>query len=587
MAARTATGNAFSQLIASARIEAALALRGAPRIFRSVAIVVSWAVFSVSYGVLVGFAAVVLPPTGTFGLVAVAFLVLLWVTPDLAINPLKLVRKTFFVMLLVDICVPFYYTVQVAGLPWVSARRVATFALIAPFLIGVAASSDVRRRISERTQQSKLIVMSAVGFLIAIFLSLFTSVNPPETLSQMTEAILSWYLPFFAAIYVIEDYEDILHVLRLICVGAIFVAMLGILEFHLQHRFLFDIFPKSMLAQLMADNPTIDIMVRLDTTRDGMYRASSIFTVPLTFGEFEIVVIPIALFFIIDSAKALDKSLGISVFIFGIASLLVSGARGAMVAFLVSSAVYTFGWTLREVKNNRNSLAPALVGLIGTLGFLAIVVLIIVWPRAHNLVLGGGGLSQASTDARWQQWGLGWPHILSNPLTGHGFPLGATIIDWSAGTTIDSGYLSLLVETGLIGFVTFVGFLVLPIVYGGQRYFADRSQASALSGALACSVIAFSVYRLALSQRENHTLLYTLVALVVLLRYLQTEGAGQSGRTKTGRQPPIRALSRGLADGNRSKNDRGVAKTMHARRRAEGGGQPASMGANVATPDIS
>ena len=154
-----------------------------------------------------------------------------------------------------------------------------------------------------------------------------------------------------------------------------------------------------------------------------------------------------------------------------------------------------------------------------------------------------------STDARWQQWDLGWPHILSNPLTGHGFPLGATIINWNQGVTIDSGYLSLLVETGLLGFITFVAFLILPMWYGGRRYFADRSQAGALSGALACSVLAFSVYRLVLSQRENHMLLYTLIAIVVLLRYLESEGAGRSGETRTGHRQPIRAWPRATPAG--------------------------------------
>ena len=256
MTARTATGSAISQFIASAMAEARLAWRGGPRIVRAVAIVIGWAVISVFYGLIVGFAAVVLPPTGALGLVAPAFLILMWVTPDLGINPLRVVRKAFFVMLVVDICVPFYYTIQVAGLPWISARRVATFALIAPFLVGVAASAGVRRRISERIQQSKWIVISAVGFLAAIFLSIFTSVNSTETISQMTEAILAWYVPFFAAIYVIENYKDILFILRTICVCAIIIAVLGILEFHFQHRFLFDVFPAGMLERLMAANPT-------------------------------------------------------------------------------------------------------------------------------------------------------------------------------------------------------------------------------------------------------------------------------------------------------------------------------------------
>jgi hypothetical protein len=54
-------------------------------------------------------------------------LVLIWVTPDLPISLRAPITITFFLMLVVNICVPYYYTVQVAALPWISARRVTRF----------------------------------------------------------------------------------------------------------------------------------------------------------------------------------------------------------------------------------------------------------------------------------------------------------------------------------------------------------------------------------------------------------------------------------------------------------------------------
>ena len=538
MIARTATGSAIFRFMSHLTIEAKFATRGAPKILRSVAIAAGWVGISVLYGLIVGFAAVFLPPTAAFGFVAPALQVQLWVTPDLMIDPLKLVRKAFFVLLVVDLCVPYYYTVQIVGLPWISARRVATFALIAPFVVGVAASANVRKRITDRIQRSKLIVISVVGFLAAIFLSIFTSVDSSETVSQAADATLSWYVPFFAAIYVIENYKDIVFVLRTVCLSAILVAALGIVEFRFQHRFLFDVFPRGMLEQLMAANPTFAAMVTSSPFREGIYRASSVFTVPLSFGEFIAIVIPIGLFFAIELDWIWDRIIGVIVVALAIVALYVSGARGGYVSTLVSSSVYIFAWTLRKMKSERNSLAAALAGLIGTLGVLTVVVLIIFWKRAHNLVLGGSSISQGSTDARWQQWELGWPHILSNPLTGHGFPLGATIINWNQGASIDSGYLSLLVETGLLGFISFASLLLLPIWYGGRRYFDDLSQAGALSGALACSVLAFGVNRLVLSQRENHMLLYVLIAVLIVLRYFEAEGASGAGRSGPGAAGP-------------------------------------------------
>ena len=118
----------------------------APRVIRYLAPIVAWAIASIFLGLIVGLAAVFLPPLGAFGIVAIAAVVLLWVMPDLPLVWPSLIRKTFFVMLIADLCVPNYYAVQFGGLPWISARRLATFALIAPFLIAIAASSDVRRQ---------------------------------------------------------------------------------------------------------------------------------------------------------------------------------------------------------------------------------------------------------------------------------------------------------------------------------------------------------------------------------------------------------------------------------------------------------
>ena len=169
MTDETATRRALSRYVWTAAMELRFASRRLPGSIRGAAVVVVWSAVAIFLGLIVGMAAVVLPPTGAFGIVALAGVVLLWVTPDLPITPRRAVRATFFTMLVVDICVPMYYTVQISGLPWISARRLATFALIAPFLLAVSSSSHVRRAIVDRIRYSRLEVICAVGFLFMIF----------------------------------------------------------------------------------------------------------------------------------------------------------------------------------------------------------------------------------------------------------------------------------------------------------------------------------------------------------------------------------------------------------------------------------
>lgn len=512
------TGNRFLlfQAASVAVAETRLAARAAPGLVRGLAPLVAWAVASLALGFTIGLAAVFLPPLGAFGIVAVAGVVLLWVMPDLPLIWPGLIRKTFFAMLITYLCIPNYYTIQVAGLPWISARRLATFCLIVPFLIAIAASSEARRRLTERISYSSLIFICVAGYLVMAALSISTSVNRPDSLSVLVDAILSWYVPFFAMIYIVRDNEDVVFILKIICFSAIFITAAALLEF-LRHRNVFvDIFPKGMLDHLVENNPTLAGLLpdARGHFRNGQYRAVSIFVSSLSLGEFEAIVIPIALFFALFRQGVFERSLGWTAAFGGIIGIYCSGARGGYIGVLASTAVFVSIWSIRKGKKNKASLAPAIVGLSGAVSFTVIWGLILFWKRAHNMVLGGADAA-ASNQGRYQQWAAGIPLIKSNPLTGHGLNQGGYIINMS----IDSYVLSLLLETGIPGLVFFVGLLLLPIWYGLRNFLFDMSESGALAGALACSFIAFANNRLVLSERENHMLFFSLLAIAVVMNY--------------------------------------------------------------------
>jgi O-antigen ligase len=530
MAARPGDRFPFFRAVSIVVAETRLAARAAPRILRHLASIVAWAVASIALGLIVGFAAVYLPPMGAFGIVAAVGLVLLWVMPDLPLVSPGLIRKAFFVMLIADLCVPNYYTVQVAGLPWISARRLATFALIAPFLIAIAASADVRRKITERISDSLLIFICAVGFLVMATLSILTSVEPSVSASALVDALLSWYVPFFAMLYIVRDNDDVVFILKIICICAIFITAAGLLEFRFQRNFFVDIFPRGMLEQLIQNNVTLATLLPGNPGhfRNGLYRAVSTFVSPLSFGEFEIIVIPIALFFAIYRENVFERCLGWAAVFGGIIGIFCSGSRGGYIGVLASVGVFVAIWSIRKAVHNKTSLAPAIVGLTGVISFAIAIGLIVVWPRAHNLVLGGGDAA-ASNEGRYEQWVAGIPLMKSNPIIGHGFSTSGGLVDFSSAATrsIDSYILSLLVETGIPGLVFFAGLVLLPIWYGLRNCLSDMSESGAVVGALACSFIAFATNRLVLSQKENQMLIFSLAAIVVVMncQYARTEVA--------------------------------------------------------------
>jgi hypothetical protein len=188
--------------------------------------------------------------------------------------------------------------------------------------------------------------------------------------------------------------------------------------------------------------------------------------------------------------------------------------KGRSVGRLCLADSSEFMFRDREAGGSESCLAPAIAGLTGVIAFSAIILLITSSHAVHDMVLGGAAQA-GSTDARYGQWIAALPLIKSNPITGHGFGMGGYVIQ----SSIDSYVISLFVETGIPGFIFFVGLLMIPVWYGVRNYLSDTSEVGAAAGAMACSFVAFTANRLVLSQKENHMLMFSLLAIFVILNF--------------------------------------------------------------------
>ena len=165
-------------------------------------------------------------------------------------------------------------------------------------------------------------------------------------------------------------------------------------------------------------------------TRDGVYRASSIYTSALSLGEYAAMMLPLSFYFLLHSRRSADRLFGWAVIVACFACLVTSNSRGGYIAAIVAAPIFTALWIVRKARFGRADLTSAFVLLIGTLGFAAFGVLIFTWNRLHNSIIGNSYDAQASTQARFDQWNMAVPHILSNPFTGHGFGIGADIVGY-------------------------------------------------------------------------------------------------------------------------------------------------------------
>ncbi len=475
-----------------------------------------WSVVILLAGALTGAMAAILPPLASIGMVALFALVLLWAMPDLHFVPDGLLRKMFFAMVVAQLCVPAYYAIDTGVLPWISVRRFFSLAVIVLFALTIAGSQKARDNIIETTRHNRLLALCTIGFLFMVFLSIFSSRYPVSSLKETVDTILNCYVPFFACILIVRTDEDVVYLLKIISIAAIIAATLGVIEFFLQRRYYFDIFPKSILDAMLSSNPALAGIYYNPSFRNGLYRASSIFTVPLSFGEMAAMTAPIGAYFVFHGQNPKLRLLGAVTVIASILGLLCAGARGGLIAGALAMAVMLFLWTARQSKLNRRSMVSAVFAALFLVGTVAAIGLILSSTRLSNMFLGGGD-TVSSNEARFTQWNMALPHILANPVTGNGTGTAGDVIGFltPGGTpTVDSYIISLLVEVGVPGFLFFAGIVVIGIWLSLKLYLGDPDSRAAIGAPLACSLIAFGVYRLVLSQRENHVLFFLIIGLV-------------------------------------------------------------------------
>jgi hypothetical protein len=463
-------------------------------------------------GLILGFATVLLPPMFSIAFTALPIPLLLWAAPELRRVPVKSLRRVFYALVFVEICVPVYYTVQLPGLPWISVRRAVVSVLIFLFAVTIAGSSKQRKTLSETLKANKALYFCLTAYYISAALSVFTSKNAGQSISQLTEWTMNWFIPGLCCALVMRSNDDIRGLLRLIGALSLFVTALGVIDFLGQRNYAIAIMPGSLVSSLMASNPSFADMVNASPFRNGFYRASSIFNVTLSYGEFVAMVAPLGAYFIFHGDNLRERTFGAVVVLGVLTSLFVSGARGGSIAFLASMPVFIALWIARAGRMNPRSMIVPLGGAFALSGLVSVIGLIFAWGRLRVMIF-GGGMEAYSDAARWDQVRMAVPQILANPITGHGIGNAADVVGYySPGgkLTLDSSILTLLVETGVPGFLFYTGALAFATWSAGKRYVIGRDRDSALGAALACSFIAYAVYRLVLNQRENQPLLFIL-----------------------------------------------------------------------------
>jgi len=489
------------------------------------------------YALAAGATAALAPPLASLATMLPLSGLLLWLMPDRELVSPRLLAAAFIAMVAAQLCLPAYYMIQTQGLPWISLRRVAVLALATLALARLGASAQARQRLGSALAASPALLALSFGFDVAAAVSVALSVDPAASTQAALEAAFTWRLPFIACLIVVADETDGARLVRLICLLSLPVAALALADFFAERNYALDILPPQSLAAMAENNPGIKLLTEIAPWRNGFYRAVSTFNTPLSLGEFASMCAPLGGFLLLHGGGR-ERMHGLLVVLAALACLFVSGSRGGFVAFLASMFLLGLCWAARlwRVRNEESLAGPiAIIGVVMTgAGALTIV---LTWTRMSNIVFGGGD-SVGSTASRLDQAAAAWPLVWDRPALGYGLGLGASVLAWrsapGAPVSIDSYLISTLIETGLIGAICYFVAIALAVCACLAIYLRDPDTRAELAGPLGCSLFAYEVYRLALAQKENQTLLFILLALA----FVCTHGA-----KKRENAPPATAAS--------------------------------------------
>jgi hypothetical protein len=251
-----------------------------------------------------------------------------------------------------------------------------------------------------------------------------------------------------------------------------------------------------------------------------VYRTQSTFQSALGLGEFMSLVTPFLLHISLTSRRALIRIGAVLSLCLVFFVTLISNARSGMIGLIIDFGLYALYWGAVQWRRRKDSLlGPAIVLSYPVTAFAVLASTLFV-GRIRRAVWGGGE-SASSSLARQIQYQMGLPKVFQNPI-GHGMGrAGETLGFYTPGglLTIDTYYLSVLLEYGIIGFIAFYSLILFSIGLGGRQAVIEDSKDREISflAPATCALASFFIIKSVYSEQMNHPLYFMVMGMVVAL----------------------------------------------------------------------
>lgn len=462
-----------------------------------------------------------LPPfVAPLGILA---LLVIWALPDTGRPPTGVLTVLFMGFLISTMIWPNYLALTLPGMPWITTMRLFGFPLAIVLLICVSVSKEFRSEMAEALNATPVIWKLVTAFAVLQTLAILVSKHPVTSLNMTIADHTNWTLVFFASAFIFLQKGRIERVAALFWLAAIVLCLIGLWENKLGHVPWVGHIPRFLAVQDEYVQRVLNGARRLGV---GEYRVQAVQSTPLGLAEFLALATPFAIHYMLGKYPlALRILAGLSIPLFFYV-IMLTDARLGIVGFFLSVLLYVAVWSVRRWRYVKGSL----IGPVMTLAYPAMAVVFLalsfVWQRLRVMMWGGNETS-GSSQARVDQMHQGLPKILTHPW-GYGPGMGAEELGYYnlAGTlTIDTYYLLVALDYGVLGFLLYYGALGYTIFVAGKHAYEAplRSREQQLLLPVGIALAAFFVIKSIFSQTQNHALQFMLMAMVVAIVYRSTK----------------------------------------------------------------
>jgi hypothetical protein len=469
-------------------------------------------------GMIYGFMVAIFPPAFYLYMVlpvVIMTALIIWGMPETNNVSEGKITWLFFAFFLSMGIWPNYLAFDPPGLPWITAKRLFTIPMVFLFLIGLSMSPKFRDEIKANWAVSPWIFRLVLGYAIILVVTLPMSTMLGTSFPSVVNREIEWIATFFIAAWIFTRDGAARKFSIMFCWMTVFVCAVSVYEYRISAIPWAGHIPSFLVIQ----DETVQKMLA-GSSRSGNYRTQSIFPTPLNFAEYIALSTPFFLHFLMESRSFLLRF----VLILWLPCLFVfirwTDARLGVIGFLSSFFFYFLIWAIRRWKANRLDLLGPFVVLAYPALLLAFYFVSLAWGRLRVMTW-GGGVHQASNQARDVQWEMGVPKILAWPF-GYGTEMSGITLGYRNGAgviTVDTYYLTVLLDVGIIGFICAFGSIIAAAGMGAYKgALLGRVQESLIIPA-SVSLAAFFIIKSVLSQVGNHSIAFMLLGLVAGLLY--------------------------------------------------------------------